>query len=333
MRVIYWGTPQFAVPSLERLLQEPNIEVLGVVTQPDRRRGRGKEVSPSPVKSVAIAKGLPVWQPERIKQESLVWEELRSLNSDAFVVVAYGQILPPAILNMPRLGCINSHGSLLPKYRGAAPIQWALYHGETETGVTTLLMDRGMDTGDMLLKASIDIDLFDDAQDLALSLANISADLLLETLVKLNQQQLQPIPQEAALASKAPLLDKADFNLDWSNSAISLHNQIRAFTPYCQTQWQQAPLKIIAAAPLTLEDQPIPELERLIKSLVDLDIQSCEPGEVVQIARQKGPIVKTGNGLLLLRSLQLAGKRPQSGWDFANGLRLRVGEKFQPNPT
>lgn len=334
IRVIYWGTPLFAVPSLERLLREPGIEVLGVVTQPDRRRGRGKKVSPSPVKLAAIATGLPVWQPEKIKQDPAIWEELRSHNADAFVVVAYGQILPLEVLNMPRLGCINGHGSLLPKYRGAAPMQWALYHGETRTGVTTILMDQGMDTGDRLLQTAVTIGLGDDAQVLALSLAQISADLLVTTLIQLNQQAIQPIPQDAALASYAPLLAKADFNLDWSRSAIALHNQIRGFTPHCLTQLRQVPLKILASAPLGQEyAQQLPELETLMHSLTDLDIHGFESGEIVQIARQQGPIIKTGEGLLLLRSLQLAGKRPQAGWDFANGIRLQPGEKLKSTPA
>jgi methionyl-tRNA formyltransferase len=181
MKLVFFGTPQFAVPSLETLLSQAGFELLAVVTQPDKRRGRGNELSASPVKSTALAYCLPVWQPARIKKDAETLENLRQLGADAFVVVAYGQILSPEILAMPRLGCINGHGSLLPKYRGAAPIQWSLYHGETETGITTMQMDAGMDTGPMLLKASTPIHLLDNALDLAGRLSQMTADLLIET--------------------------------------------------------------------------------------------------------------------------------------------------------
>ncbi|NEQ21603.1 MAG: methionyl-tRNA formyltransferase, partial [Microcoleus sp. SIO2G3] len=167
MRVVFFGTPQFAVPSLERLVNHPKFEVLGVVTQPDKRRGRGNQLTPSPVKAVALTHQLPVWQPKRVKKNAETLTQLSQTEADVFVVVAYGQILSQEILDMPKLGCINVHGSILPKYRGAAPIQWCLYHGETETGITTMLMDAGMDTGAMLLKAYTPIQLLDNAHQLA----------------------------------------------------------------------------------------------------------------------------------------------------------------------
>ncbi|NES83985.1 MAG: methionyl-tRNA formyltransferase, partial [Moorea sp. SIO2B7] len=153
MRVVFFGTPQFALPCLEGLLNHPEFEVVGVVTQPDKRRGRGNQLIPSPVKSIALAHKLPVWQPQRLKKHRETLTQLRQVKADAFVVVAYGQILSQEILDMPTAGCINVHGSILPKYRGAAPIQWCLYNGEAQTGITTMLMDAGMDTGAMLLKA------------------------------------------------------------------------------------------------------------------------------------------------------------------------------------
>ncbi|MEB3335835.1 MAG: methionyl-tRNA formyltransferase, partial [Leptolyngbyaceae bacterium] len=206
MRVIFFGTPHFAVPSLERLIADPECEVLAVVTQPDKRRGRGNQLDPSPVKAIALAHNLPVWQPKSIKKSDETLTQLAESQADAFVVVAYGQILSQRILDMPKLGCINAHGSLLPKYRGAAPIQWSLYHGEAETGITTMLMDAGMDTGPMLLKASTPIGLLDQAQELAQRLAALSADLLVETLLKLEQQTIQPIPQDPDQATYAPLI-------------------------------------------------------------------------------------------------------------------------------
>ena len=328
IKLIYWGTPQFAVPSLERLLNEPGFEVLGVVTQPDKRRGRGGKLSPSPVKAVALAAGLPVWQSPNIKKDQQVLAELRSQSADAFVVVAYGQILSPEILAMPRLGCINSHGSLLPKYRGAAPIQWGLYHGEPNAGITTMLMDAGMDTGDMLLTKSIEVSLLENATDVAIRLADLSGALLVETLHQLDQQAITPIPQDPQLATYASLIQKSDYQLDWYRPAIALHNQIRGFAPNCVTQFRETALKIMETAPLSQD-----VIDVLPKDLAALAQQippnsNGLPGSIIHIAPQQGPIIQTGDGVLLLRSLQMAGKRRQSGWDFANGLRLSVGEQL-----
>lgn len=330
MRVVFFGTPQFAVPSLERLLQHPAFEVLAVVTQPDKRRGRGNQTTPSPVKTVALTHHLPVWQPQRVKKDAQTLTELKQAGADVFVVVAYGQILSQEILDIPQLGCINVHGSILPKYQGAAPIQWCLYHGETETGITTMLMDAGMDTGAMLLKAFTPIHLLDNAQDLAQRLAELGADLLVETLLKLERQEIQPIPQEESQATYAPLIQKQDYSLGWSKPAIALHNQVRGFFPNCAATFRGELLKITATAPLgAYSTQLPPELANLGYDLPSLSTQSSSPGEVVSIAKGIGPVIQTGEGLLLLREVQLAGKRPQSGWDFANGSRLAVGDVFE----
>ena len=177
MRIVFFGTPQFAVlATLERLLENPNFEVVGVVTQPDKRRGRGNQTLPSAVKKVALKHNLQIWQPSKIKKDRETLDKLRSTVADAFVVVAYGQILASEILQMPRLGCINVHGSLLPKYRGAAPIQWSICNGDATTGITTMLMDKGMDTGDMLLKAIMPVDLLANAHDISSALAIRGAD-------------------------------------------------------------------------------------------------------------------------------------------------------------
>jgi methionyl-tRNA formyltransferase len=331
MRIIFWGTPEFAVPTLRRLLAEPEFEVLGVVTQPDKRRGRGNQLSPSPIKQVALEHDLPVWQPKSVKKDPETLEALRSLSADCFVVVAYGQILSQEILDMPRLGCVNNHGSLLPKYRGAAPIQWALYHGETETGITTMLMDAGMDTGAMLLKASLPIGLLDSAAEVSEKLANIAADLLIQTLQGLEQNQIQPIPQDSEQATYAPLIKKPDYVLNWSRPAIALHNQIRGFYPDCQTTFRDSPVKITGTVPLTraYSAQLPPQLADLVAEWEGRLSGDCsQPGTVVGIAKKFGPIVQTGQGLLLLQQLQPAGKRLQSGEDFANGVRLVLGEFF-----
>jgi methionyl-tRNA formyltransferase len=329
MRVVFFGTPQFAVPSLERLLEHAAFEVLAVVTQPDKRRGRGNQTTPSPVKTVALEHHLPVWQPQRVKKDAQTLTELKQTGADVFVVVAYGQILSQEILDMPQLGCINVHGSILPKYRGAAPIQWCLYHGETETGITTMLMDAGMDTGAMLLKAFTPIHLLDNSQDLAQRLAELGADLLVETLLKLEREEIQPIPQQESQATYAPLIQKQDYLLDWSKPAITLHNQVRGFFPNCAATFRGEFLKITATAPLGADSTQMPPKLIEIHHNLPLSIQSSSPGEVVSIAKGIGPVIQTGEGLLLLREVQLAGKRPQSGWDFANGSRLAVGEIWE----
>lgn len=326
LKVVFFGTPQFAVPHLEKLLAHPDIEVVGVVTQPDKRRGRGSRLLPSPVKQVAIAHDVPVWQPKRIKKDSTTLAILESLKADVFAVVAYGQLLSKQILEMPRLGCINGHGSLLPKYRGAAPIQWSIVNGETVTGMTTMLMDEGMDTGAMLLTAETPIDLWLNANDLAIQLAASGADLLLETLLKLADQAIVPIPQDPDQATYAPLIQKENFVLDWQQSAIALHNQVRGFYPNCVTMLRDQPLKILATVPIdpSLFDQYPPAFE----PLKSINAITGTAGEVVAIAKKFGAVIQTGSGLLLLTQVQPAGKKVQSGWDFVNGMRLTMGEKL-----
>jgi methionyl-tRNA formyltransferase len=331
MKVVFFGTPQFAVPTLEKLLNHPEFEVLAVVTQPDKRRGRGNQLTPSPVKTVATTHNLPVWQPQRVKKDTETLSQLREVGADIFVVIAYGQILSQEILDMPKLGCVNVHGSILPKYRGAAPIQWCLYNGEKETGITTMLMDAGMDTGAMLLKATTPINLLDNAQDFAEILAAIGADLLVETLIALERREIKPIPQDNSEATYAPLIKKEDYQLDWSKSAIQLHNQIRGFYPNCITSFRNQAIKITATAPLDstyLQELPL-DIREYLQKESNWSTVSGSPGEVVSIAKGIGAIAQTGDGLLILREVQLAGKRPQSGWDFVNGMRLTVGEVFE----
>ncbi|MGK7951325.1 MAG: methionyl-tRNA formyltransferase [Xenococcaceae cyanobacterium] len=330
MQVIFFGTPQFAVATLESLLEHPDFEVIAVVTQPDKRRGRGGKMLPSAVKKVALEHNLSIWQPKRIKKEGETLNKLKQANADAFVVVAYGQILSSEILAMPKLGCINVHGSILPKYRGAAPIQWSLYKGEERTGITTMLMDEGMDTGDMLLKTEIPIGLLDNAHQIANSLAHKGADLLIETLLQLEKQEIQPIPQIDSEATYAPLIQKADYLLDWSRSAIELHNQIRGFYPNCVAKWQEKTLKITETVPLVEEylDRLPAELNIIKQEWESVAPLSGKPGEILKNWKNLGPIIQTGKGLLLLRQVQLAGKRSQSGWDFVNGMRVEVGDKI-----
>lgn len=330
MKVIFFGTPQFAVTTLRKLLEHPQIEVVAVVTQPDKRRGRGNKMIPSAVKQLAIANDLPVWQPQKIKKDYETLDKLQAVQADAFVVVAYGQILSTQILEMPKLGCINVHGSLLPKYRGAAPIQWSIVNGDHVTGITTMLMDKGMDTGDMLLKTETEIKLLDNAHDLAENLANQGAELLLDTLFQLEQDKITAIPQTQSQATYARLIDKADFAIDWSESAIAIHNQIRGFYPNCFALLGDKKLKISTTIPLDSDtiDYISEEYNHLTEQYLELAALPGKPGEIVKNIKNHGPVVKTGSGFIVLKQLQLAGKRSQSGWDFVNGMRLEVGTKI-----
>jgi len=320
MRVVFFGTPEFALPSLRILLQPQSpFEVVGLVCQPDRPQGRGQKVLPPATKVLAQAHGIPVWQPVRLRRDPQVLAALEALAADVFVVVAYGQSLPLTVLQMPKLGCVNVHGSLLPAYRGAAPIQWAIANGETETGVTTMLMDEGMDTGAILLQAKLPIGPEQTSLELAPQLAQLGAELLVETLLKLEKGELTPIPQDGSQATYAPLLKKPDFHLDWQRSAQALHNQIRAFSPNCFTGIEGQRIKIVRSASPQLHSPP-PE------------IPQGSPGEVVGLARGEGIYVATGEGSLLIRRAQLPGRKEQSAWDLVNGGQLKVGMRFEPLP-
>ena len=329
MRLVFFGTPEFAVPSLHRLAVEPDFHIVGVVTQPDQRRGRGSQVDASPVKQAALPLGCPVLQPERLKHHEPTLTSLDQLQADAFVVVAYGQLLSPQLLAMPRLGCINGHGSLLPAYRGAAPIQWAIVKGETHTGITTIQMDPGMDTGAMLLKSHLAIGLLDNFPTVAASLAQQCADLLVETLRGLDSQQLIPEPQNPDLATYAPLIHKQDYGMDWQRPAIALHNQVRGFYPHCVTHFRGQPLKLLATVPLgeAYWSRLPSELAPLVNRVSTLEVNAgASPGTVVALLKGYGPVVQTGEGFLLLQQVKPSGKQLQQGGDFINGSRLQLGE-------
>jgi len=329
MKVVFFGTPDFAVPSLEALVEHSRIEVLSAVTQPDKPKGRGKKLIPSPVKEVAAANNIPVLQPKRVKKDAAL-QQLREMKANVFVVAAYGQILSSEILEMPRNGCINVHGSILPKYRGAAPIQWSLYNGETEVGITTMLMDAGMDTGDMLLKETTPVSLLDNAETVGERLAKLGGDLLIKTLFQWDNGEIEATPQDDSQASYAPLLQKHHYELDWSNPAIALHNQIRGFYPSCFTSLRGDTLKVLGIIPLAEAYWPqLPaEYDSLAQQWRNVSLSTGEAGEIVAMMKKFGPIVQTGDGVLLLSQVQRSGKRPQSGWDFVNGMRLAVGEKL-----
>jgi methionyl-tRNA formyltransferase len=332
MRIVFLGTPHFAVPSLKRLLADPDFDVVAVVTQPDKRRGRGGQVDASAVKQVALEAGCPLWQPRRLKKDEACLAALEALRADAFVVVAYGQILSQRILAMPCLGCINGHGSLLPAYRGAAPIQWCMVHGATETGITTMQMDIGLDTGAMLLKSHWPIGLLDNFDEVAAVLADQCADLLVETLHGLAAHRLTPEPQDDALATYAPLIQKEDYRLDWNQSALALHNRVRGFYPNTETSLRDQPLKVMATAPLGEAYWPqlpanLAQLQPTVEALV-ATLEPARPGQIMGLLKGHGPLVQTGHGLLLLREVKPSGKKVQRGQDFINGSRITVGERL-----
>ena len=231
LRIIFCGTPVFAVPTLRYLKAQPDFQIEGIVTQPDRPRGRGQETSISAVKAEAIRSGIAVYQPEKVRSEESR-EYFRKRTPDVVVIIAYGQIIPARLIEIPRLGWINLHGSLLPKYRGAAPINWAIVNGETRTGVTTMQIDPGLDTGAMLLKYETEIGADETSPELAARLAEAGGPLMAATLGKLTRGEISPTPQNSSEASFAPLLKKEDGKIDWSLPAEAIYNRIRGLQPW-----------------------------------------------------------------------------------------------------
>ncbi|MDR3586374.1 MAG: methionyl-tRNA formyltransferase [Desulfosporosinus sp.] len=319
MRLVFMGTPDFAVPSL-RALVGAGHEVVGVFTQPDRPAGRGKNLKPSPVKVAAEGLGLSVFQPERIKTPEGI-QQLRILAPDCIIVVAYGQILSREILQLPSKGCINVHASLLPAYRGAAPIHWAVMKGETCTGVTTMLMDDGLDTGDILLKQEVLISNEATTGEIHDELASLGGKLLIDTLNELEMGRLIATPQTGT-SNYAPLLKREHERLDWSRRATELHNQIRGLNPWpgAFTTFRGESLKIWRSTPFLMTDKDI-ETEGFSKTA------PFYPGQILQVL-EDSLLVQTGDGVLQLREVQPAGKRAMSAKDFFNGRHGQVGEKL-----
>ena len=264
--LVFCGTPRFAVPTLEKLV-DAGFRIHLVVTQPDRPKGRGLELVQSPVKQSALKLNLPIAQPDRIKTNDEFRAQLTALKPDAIIVVGYGRIIPQWMLDLPPLGNINLHASLLPKYRGAAPIQWAIANGETVTGVTTMRIDAGLDTGDILQQEELAIALDDTAETLAPRLASIGADLMVETLRGLQESSIHPHPQDNSQATLAPILKKEDGLVDFSRSAIEIFNRIRGFQPWpgAYTKFRGKTLQIIKARP-TMDALPQAELRVIARS-------------------------------------------------------------------
>jgi methionyl-tRNA formyltransferase len=308
MRLIFMGTPAFAVPSLSRLLAVGH-EVALVVTQPDRPAGRGKRLRKPPVKQVAEEAGLPVIQPWKI-QDAVV-DQLRRLRPEALVVVAFGHILPRAILEIPPKGCLNVHASLLPKYRGAAPIPWTLMRGETVTGVTVIEIVEAVDAGPILWQRQIPIAPSDTAGTLEDRLAVLGAEALVETLRALERGEVQKVPQDEAEATYAPKLPSGIGRLEWSRSAVDLWNLIRGLAPQpgAYTFFRGRLVRVLGA-------QPLPGDHRRI------------PGSIVGVLKGSGIQVATGDGMLLLTTLQPEGKRIMTAEEFSRGYRVEAGSAF-----
>ena len=305
MRVVFMGTPGFSVPTLEKII-EAGHEVIGVVTQPDKAKGRGKKVLFPPVKETALAHNLPVYQPRRARDPEFI-EEMKTLNPDVMVVVAFGQILPKAILDIPKYGCINVHASLLPKYRGAAPIQWAVIRGEKVSGVTTMQMDVGLDTGDMLLKKEVLLDEEETGGSLHDKLSTLGGDLLIETLKKIEAGDIHPEKQDDSQAGEyARMLDKNLGRIDFSMPAAEIERLIRGLNPW--------PSAFTSYNGKTM---------KLWKAKTDNCGQGV-PGQVIHVDKNSFT-VQTGQGTLQILELQMEGKKRMDAGAFLRGCPLETG--------
>ncbi len=307
LHLVFCGTPRFAVPTLEKLV-EAGFHVTLIVTQPDRPKGRGLELVRSPVKESALRLNLPITQPERIKNNEEFRAQLTSLKPDAIIVVGYGRIIPQWMLDLPPLGNLNLHASLLPKYRGAAPIQWVIANGETVTGVTTMRIDAGLDTGDILLQQELAISLDDTAETLAPRLADIGANLMVETLRGLQDGRISPRPQDDSKSTLAPILKKEDGRVDFSRPAKELFNRIRGFQPWpgAHTKFRGKNLQIIQARPAS-------------NVLPPAELHATSDRLLVGCGHQSS---------LELQEIQLEGKKRTSAADFIRGYRPKAGEKL-----
>jgi len=309
LRIVFCGTPEFAVPSLRQLAERTEFSVEAVITQPDRPRGRGQHVSSSPVKEAALEIGLHVFQPETIKSES-AQEFLKRVAPDAVVIIAYGQIIPARLLTIPRLGWLNLHASLLPRYRGAAPIHWAIANGETITGLTTMQIDAGMDTGPTLLRREVEIGPAETAPELAARMSALGAELIAESLLRFDRGEISPVPQEEKSASYAPILRKEDGRIDWNLPAPQIYNRMRGFTPWpgAYTTFRGQTCHVWGRPETRGTGEP-----------------HITPGEI--LASSKEINVACGETTSLrLDFIQVEGRKKISAREFANGARIGLAE-------
>jgi len=320
LRIVFCGTPAFAVPSLRHLIAQPDFEISGVVTQPDRPRGRGQETAISAVKAAAIEAGLPIYQPEKIKSpESL--DYFRNLAPNAVVIIAYGQLISQRLIDIPRLGWINLHASLLPKYRGAAPINWSIVNGETRTGLTTMQIDAGLDTGPTLLKFETEIAPDETAPELTARLAEAGGPLVAETLRKFDRGEIKLAPQDSSQATLAPPLKKEHGRIDWSLLATRIYNRIRGLAPWpgAFSSFRGKICHIWGRPAIAPESNPA--------GPPALPAAASQPGAI--LSRDGDIFVVCGHGTLLrLESVQLEGRKRIAARDFANGARLTPADRF-----
>lgn len=302
MKIIFMGSAAFAVPSLDAL-HNAGHEILTVITQPDKPAGRGRQLASPPAANEAKQLGLPLYQPKSIKSQKVV-DKIRSLNPELIVVVAYGKILPGELIDIPKLGCINVHASLLPKYRGAAPINWAVVNGEEETGITTMLINEDLDAGDMLLKEFVRIEDSDTAITLHDRLCPLGAKLLLETIEGLKRGSIIPKPQDHSAATPAPLIKKEDGLINWSADAVSIRDLVRGMQPW-PTAYTHFEMKVLKLLDVTVLDESVKDRPGSAKVL----------GNFI--------VVATGRGRIRINELQLEGKRRMTSRDFLNGYKIR----------
>ena len=317
MRIVFCGTPEFAVPTLRDLLTNPGFAVEAVVTQPDRPRGRGQRVSASPVKEVAAEAGVRIYQPASMKSDE-AHDFFAQIKPDAAVIIAYGQIIPRRLLEIPRLGWMNLHASLLPKYRGAAPIAWAIINGESKTGLTTMRLDPGLDTGPILMQREIEIGSDETAPELARRMAELGPPLVAESLIKLERGEIAPIPQDSMQASYAPLLTKEYGRIDWAQPAVEIHNRIRGLAPWpgAFTTFRGRLCHVWGrpSAPATTAESHTTAIAQDAGTLIAGDAMI----EVI-----------CGEGMRLrLEAVQIEGRKRISVREFVNGARLGSGERF-----
>lgn len=315
MKVIFMGTPDFAVSSLEALIESEH-EVVLVVTQPDKPRGRGNQVSFSPVKEVAVKAGIPVFQPEKIKSAESV-SYLATFDADIMIVVAFGQILSKEILTMPRFGCMNVHGSLLPKYRGAAPIQWAVLNGDAVSGVTTMRMDEGLDTGDIMMKEEVVLSKDETAGSLFDRLMKCGAGLMLKTLKALEDGSITYTPQKEEEATKTRLITKDMGHLNFEQSAVEIERFVRGMSPW-PSAYTRLGGKTLKVWKCSVADEDEEELCR------EQGLEKSEAGEIVLVTKQY-LYVQTGDGYLRLDEVQLEGKKRMKCEDFLRGYQVETG--------